>query len=57
MNINLPPEAVEAIVVASLRQDIVMHENNLNREYGKNDRKRITKLLKATKLLLEYYGG
>ena len=57
MNIGLPPEAVEAIVIASLRQDIVVHESNLNGDYGKSERKRIAKLLKATKLLLEYYGG
>jgi hypothetical protein len=57
MNIGLPPEAVEGIVAASLRQDIEMHERNLNGDYGKRERKRIAKLLKATKLLLEYYGG
>jgi hypothetical protein len=57
MKIDLPPEVVEGIVAASLRQDIEMHESNLNGEYGKNEKKRIAKLLKATKLLLEYYGG
>jgi hypothetical protein len=57
MKIDLPPEVVEGIVAASLRQDVVMHESNLNGEYGEREKKRITKLLKATKLILEYYGG
>jgi hypothetical protein len=57
MKIDLPPEVAEGIVAASLRQDIEMHESNLNGEYGERERKRIAKLLKATKLLLEYYGG
>jgi hypothetical protein len=57
MNINIPDSAVEEIVATCLRQDVVMHAHNLNECYDKRERKRIAKLLKATKLILEYYGG
>jgi hypothetical protein len=57
MKIDLPPEAVEEIVAACLRQDVVMLAESLNECYDKRERKRIAKLRKATKLLLEYYGG
>ena len=57
MNIDLPHEAVEAIVASSLRQDLAMQAEGLNECRDKNVRKRIAKLRKATKLILEYYGG
>jgi hypothetical protein len=57
MKIDLPHEAVDAIVVNSLRQDLAMQAESLNECRDKKVRKRVAKLLKATKLLLEYYGG
>jgi hypothetical protein len=57
MKIDLPHEAVDAIVVNSLRQDLAMQAEGLNECHDKNVRKRIAKLRKATKFILEYYGG